>query len=113
MKKILLLILPIIFITSCGKQEIITLEDKYYNNNTFITSTATEIDSYLENLQEILDFAQTVSSAPINDLDETIGATENVNVFRKDEVEVFENHDLMMQNAPEKESEMFKIPKVL
>lgn len=72
-----------------------------------------EIDSYLENLQEILDFAQTVSSAPINDLDETIGATENVNVFRKDEVEVFENHDLMMQNAPEKESEMFKIPKVL
>ena len=72
-----------------------------------------EIDSYLENLQEILDFAQTVSSAPINDLDETIGATENVNVFRKDEVEVFENHDLMMQNAPEKESEMFKKPKVL
>ncbi len=72
-----------------------------------------EIDSYLENLQEILDFAQTVSSAQINDLDETIGATENVNVFRKDEVEVFENHDLMMQNAPEKESEMFKIPKVL
>ena len=42
-----------------------------------------EIDSYLENLQEILDFAQTVSSAPINDLDETIGATENVNVFFK------------------------------
>lgn len=54
MKKILLLILPIIFITGCGKQEIITLEDKYYNNNTFITSTATEIDSYLENKESFI-----------------------------------------------------------
>ena len=72
-----------------------------------------EIDNYLENLQEILNFAQTVNSAPIDELDETIGINENYNVFRKDEVEEFKNHDLMMQNAPEAESGMFKIPKVL
>ena len=69
-----------------------------------------EIDNYLENLQEILNFAQTVNSAPIDELDETIGINENSNVFRKDEVEEFKNHDLM---APEEESGMFKIPKVL
>mgnify|MGYP004690103935 CR=1 FL=1 len=72
-----------------------------------------EIDSYLENLQEILDFAQTVSSAQINDLDETIGATENVNVFRKDEIVEFGDRDILLQNAPEQEEGMFRIPKVI
>ena len=72
-----------------------------------------EIDSYLENLQEILDFAQTVNNAPIENLDETIGINENTNVFRKDEIKEFEEHDLMMRNAPEQESGMFKIPKVI
>lgn len=72
-----------------------------------------EIEKYLENLQEILNFAQTVNSAPIDELNETIGIGENSNVFRKDEVEEFKDHDLMMKNAPEEENGMFKIPKVL
>lgn len=54
MKKILLLFILIIFITSCGKKELITLEDKYYNNNTFITSTATEVDTYLNNKESFI-----------------------------------------------------------
>lgn len=57
MKKLLLLILSILFITSCGKQELITLEDKYYNNNTFISSTSTEIDEYLENKESFILYA--------------------------------------------------------
>ena len=72
-----------------------------------------EIDNYLANLQDILNFAQIVNSAPTEGLEETIGANENCNVFRKDEVNVFENHEGLMQNAPEKERDMFKIPKVL
>ena len=72
-----------------------------------------EIDNYLANLQDILNFAQIVNSAPTEGLEETIGANENCNVFRKDEVKVFENHEGLMQNAPEKERDMFKIPKVL
>ena len=72
-----------------------------------------EIDNYLANLQDILNFAQVVNSAPTEGLEETIGANENCNVFRKDEVNVFENHEGLMQNAPEKERDMFKIPKVL
>ena len=47
------------------------------------------------------------------DLEETIGANENSNVFRKDEVKIFENHEGLMANAPEKERDMFKIPKVI
>ena len=72
-----------------------------------------EIDNYLANLQDILNFAEIVNKAPIDDLQETIGANENSNVFRKDEVKQFENMEALLQNAPEKEENMFKTPKVI
>ena len=72
-----------------------------------------EIDKYLGNLEEILDFANIVNNAPVEGLDVTIGANEAKNVFRKDEVEVFEDNEALLQNAVSKELNMFKIPKVL
>ncbi len=72
-----------------------------------------EIDSYLLNLQDILNYANIVSSAPVENLKETIGTNENYNVFRKDEVKVFEDNNALLSNAPEKERNMFKIPKVI
>lgn len=72
-----------------------------------------EIDSYLGNLQEILNFANIVNNAKVDDLDITIGGNEAKNVFRKDEVKVFEDNEALLKNAPSKEQNMFKIPKVL
>ena len=72
-----------------------------------------EVENYLLNLQDILNFANIVSKAPVENLTETIGANDNYNVFRKDEVEVFEDNELLLNNAPEEERNMFKIPKVL
>lgn len=72
-----------------------------------------EVENYLLNLQEILNFANIVNKAPVEGLDETIGANDNYNVFRKDEVKVFEDNESLLMNAPEKERNMFKIPKVL
>ena len=72
-----------------------------------------EIDSYLNNLQEILNFANIVNNAPVDDLDVTIGANEIKNKFRKDEVKRFEDIEALLQNAEEKEQNMFKIPKVI
>lgn len=54
MKKLLLLVLSIIFLTSCTKKELISIEDKYYNNNSFIESTSTEIDNYLNNKESFI-----------------------------------------------------------
>ena len=72
-----------------------------------------EVDNYLLNLQEILNFADVVNNAPVDDLDVTIAANEAKNVFRKDEIEVFEDNSALLQNAPEQEQNMFKIPKVI
>ena len=72
-----------------------------------------EIDTYLNNLQEILNFANIVNKAPVQGLEETFGANDNCNVFRKDEVKVFEDNVSLLSNAPESERNMFKIPKVI
>lgn len=72
-----------------------------------------EIDNYILDLQDILNFANIVNNAPVENLDVTIGANEAKNVFRKDEVEVFEDNEALLANAKEKERNMFKIPKVI
>jgi len=72
-----------------------------------------EIDNYLLNLQDILNFANIVSKAPVENLAETIGANDSYNAFRRDEIKAFEANELLMSNAPEAERNMFKIPKVL
>ena len=72
-----------------------------------------EIPEYIKNLQDILDFANVVNKAPIEGLEVTNGAIDNYNVFRKDEVKVFEDNKALLQNAPEQEDNMFKIPKVI
>ena len=72
-----------------------------------------ELENYKKNLQEILDFADTINHVNTDDIGETIGINENYNVFRKDEVVVFEDNEALLANAPEKERNMFKIPKVI
>ena len=72
-----------------------------------------EIDSYLEKFEDIVEFVEIIKGAPVEKLNETIGANENSNVFRKDEAKVFENQKMIMDNAPEEELNMFKIPKVI
>ena len=72
-----------------------------------------ETANYLKNLQEILNFADTLNKLDTESIDETIGSTNNINVFRKDEIKEFKELDLLLQNAPEQEDNMFKIPKVI
>ena len=72
-----------------------------------------EVDKYLENLQDILNFAEIVNNVPVENLDITIGAHEAKNVFRKDEIKVFEDTKSLLQNAPDQDQNMFKIPRVI
>ncbi len=78
-----------------------------------LTLEENEIEKYQTNLEEILNFANIVNNVPVEGLDVTIGANEAKNVFRKDEVKVFEDVDSLLQNAPTQEQHMFKIPKVI
>ena len=88
-------------------------EIKHIANLARLELNENEIDNYIENLQDILDFADVVNNAPVQDLDITIVKNEAKNVFRKDEVKIFEDNEALLANAKEKERNMFKIPKVI
>lgn len=72
-----------------------------------------EIEEYRKNLQDILNWVNIVNRVDTTNINETIGSTNNVNVFREDEIKEFEDKELLLQNAPEKENNMFNIPKVI
>ena len=72
-----------------------------------------EIEKYRENLNDILEFSETIKNANTENLDVTIGANEAKNIFRKDEVKRFEDTASLLQNAPSQDQNMFKIPKVI
>ena len=72
-----------------------------------------EIERYTKDMQEILEFANMINSVNTEGMNETIASNEKSNVFRKDEVKVFEDNKALLQNAKEQERNMFKIPKVI
>ena len=82
-------------------------------NLAYLNLGENEIDKYIENLQEILNFANIVNNAPVEGLDVTIRSNEEKNVFRKDEIKIFEDNESLLKNAVSKEQNMFKIPKVI
>ncbi len=72
-----------------------------------------ELENYKKNLQEILDFADTIKNVNTDNIGETIGINENYNVFRKDEIKQESNKEELLANAPSQDEGMFRIPKVI
>ena len=72
-----------------------------------------EIEEYRKNLQYILNFANIVNGVNTDNVSESIGSTSNINIFREDQVKEFEDKKALLQNAPEKQNNMFNIPKVI
>lgn len=91
-----------------SKEEILHIADLAHLN-----LEENKVNQYLENLQEILNFANIVNNANVEGLNVTVATNETKNVFRKDEIKNFENIEGLMANAPDKSQNMFKIPKVL
>ena len=72
-----------------------------------------EIEGYTKDMQNILGYAEMINALETADIDETIGATEQKNVFRKDEIVEFKSREDLLQNAPSQDEGMFRIPKVI
>ena len=72
-----------------------------------------ETDEYLKNLEDILNFANTLNKADTEGLNESVGCNENQNMFRKDNARIFEDNQSLLENVAEIEKNMYKIPKVI
>lgn len=71
-----------------------------------------EVDEYLKNLEDILNFANIINKADTDGINETIGS-DMKNVFRKDEIVDFKDKDLLLGCSSNLERNMYKIPKVI
>lgn len=91
-----------------SKEEVIHIAKLAYLN-----LSEEEIKKYTGDMQEILEFANMINNVNTEGMNETIGANENANVLRKDEVIKFEQEELLLSNAPSQDEGMFRIPKVI
>jgi len=91
-----------------NKEEIVHIA-----NLAMLKLTEEEIEDYTKNMQEILQYAEMINNLDTSNVDETIAAAEQKNVFRKDEVHEFGSRDILLQNAPSQDEGMFRIPKVI
>ena len=75
--------------------------------------TENEIARYAKDMESILNFANIINNISTENIDESFAGAMQVNVFRKDEVKVFEDTEALMKNAVSIEDGMFHLPSVI
>ena len=86
---------------------------KHIANLSMLNLSDEEIEKYTKDMEQIVNFANKVNEIDTSSTEISAFSNDNVNIFRKDEIKVFEDNESLLQNAPEKEQNMFKIPKVI
>ena len=66
-----------------------------------------------QDLERIIDFCDTLKEVDTENVEPLIYVSNEHNVLRQDVVEPDFNKDLALKNAPSKDSDYFKVPKVI
>ena len=72
-----------------------------------------EIHNHAEQLEKILDYIIQLEKIDTDDVPCTTRAIEVINVFRKDENKNFDSTEELLELAPSREDEYFKVPKII
>tara|TARA_Y100001968_G_scaffold50336_1_gene40951 strand:- start:409 stop:702 length:294 start_codon:yes stop_codon:yes gene_type:complete len=72
-----------------------------------------EIVTYATQLQKILDYIEQLEKVETDQVPPTTRAVEVVNVLREDLVETSEIREELLDLAPTREGEFFRVPKIL
>ena len=72
-----------------------------------------EIDNHATQIEKILDYIDQLEKIDTNDVPCTTRAIEVINNFRSDEKEVCKNRDDILNLAPSREDDFFKVPKII
>ena len=97
---------------SDGKQ--LDLEDvRYIARLARLKLTSAEEESMMEELGRILEYVDKLEEVDTEGVDPTWHASEATNVLRKDEREARITHEEALRNAPDADSEYFRVPKVI
>ena len=72
-----------------------------------------EIQSHAEQLEKILGYIEQLDKINTENIPCTTRAIEVVNVLRKDEKKDFKNSEELLDLAPSRENNFFKVPKII
>ena len=72
-----------------------------------------QIETYTNQLEEILTYVDQLQEIDTKDIPPTTRAVEVVNAMREDSVEVNCSREDLLNQAPQREGEFFRVPKIL
>ena len=72
-----------------------------------------EKELFVSQLSRILDYAETINKLPTEGIPPTSHSIPMKNVFREDKVSPFKDVESIIENAPDEESHMFKVPRIM
>ena len=72
-----------------------------------------EINNHAKQLEKILDYIRQLEKIDTDDVPCTTRAIEVINVFREDERKNYDNTEELLELAPSREDEYFKVPKIM
>lgn len=73
----------------------------------------TEEQQFTGQLNSILDYVQQLDELDTTDVPPTTRAIEVSNITRPDTLEVFAERENILDSAPEREADFFKVPKIM
>lgn len=74
---------------------------------------ATKEQEMLSDLNKILDWVEQLRGLDTTDVEPLVHLSQEINVLRPDEAQNTINHQDGLRNAPRKDSDYFRVPKVL
>lgn len=92
----------------------VTLKDvKYIADLARLELTNDELEEYTFQLNKILEYVEKLNTVNTEYIEPLSHPIEAVNIFREDIVKSSINREDALKNAPSKDEEFFKVPKVI
>lgn len=92
----------------------VTREDiKHIADLSMLNLSEEEINTYTENMKEIVEFANQINEVDTEGTTESAFALDTYNVFRKDEVRESLDRELLLSNAPSSNGEAYSLPNMM
>ena len=74
---------------------------------------AKDIDKMLKDMNNMVNFVEKLKEVNTDGVEPLTTMSHEINTLREDEVKPHLDHDQVLQNAPKKDSDYFRVPKVL
>ncbi len=78
-----------------------------------LSFTNTEKERMKRDLQQMITFVEKLNEVDTSNVEPLLFMTDEVNVLREDEVQGSVSREVALQNAPLKDEQFFKVPKVI